>query len=170
MADLMLGALTLLASTSVSSSQNSGGTFLSQPVPLRVSPRAAVFQLKVAAAPSTSVSGGPSLDVYVQHSVDYLLAGPASSNFAATWDDVLHFTQVANGSGALGSIVAGVSFSAAASSSVYMHSAVTNTLAAGQIRNGPTGSAWRVSGAVAGAPAVASSSAYSISVVAQVYQ
>lgn len=167
MADFMTGAMTLLASGSVSSSQNSGGTFLGTPIPLKVVPRGATFQLKIAAAPASSVSGGPSLDVYIQHSVDYLLAGPASSNFAATWDDLLHFTQATVAATAVGSIIAAVAFGAAPSSSVSMHAAVTNTLAAGQIRNGPTGGAWRVSGVVAGASVAGSSSAYSIAVYAQ---
>lgn len=154
-----LAPLNLLPSTTASSS---GGTGTGTPVVLTAIPKSAAFQLNVTAAPSTS---GGTLDVYVQHSVDYLAAGPASSNFAATWDDFLHFAQVG---GTVAAQIAGWQGETAPSSSLAMHTAVAASLAAGQIRQGPTGAAWRVQYVVTGGVLVASSSAYTFSVRANI--
>lgn len=154
-----LAPLTLLAPLTASSS---AGTGTSTPIVLTSVPKSGAFQLNVTIAPTTS---GGTLDVYVQHSVDYIAAGPASSNFAATWDDFIHFNQVG---GTVAAQIAGWQGESAPSSSLGLHTAAIASLAAGQVRNGPTGTAWRVQYVVTGGVLVASSSAYTFSVRANV--
>ena len=158
--DTMLTPFTLI-SGSVSSSQNAAGSGNGSSVKWPMSLVGAALQLKVTAAPSTSAA---TLDVYVQHAVD-TIAGSSS-----TYDDFIHFTQVGGTVSAVGSQLASWLRTTVPSSSLNMHTPATLTLAAGQIRHGPTGDTWRVSYVVTNGGAAASSSAYAFSVVVQPYR
>ncbi len=147
-----LAPLTLLAPGAYSSSQSGLGT----PVVLTAAPKSAAFQLNVTTAPSTS---GGTLDVYLQHSVDYLAAGPASRSRTA---------GMGTAAGAVAAQIAGWQGDAAPSSSLAMHTTAAASLAAGTVRHGPTGVAWRVQYAITGGVLVASSSAYTFSVRANI--
>lgn len=143
-------SLTLLASGTYSSSMSGIGPTLAPYAPIR-----GVFQLDVAAAPSTS-SATATLDVYLTHSID-----------SSTYDAFLHFPQVGNGASAVSKTIASWNGLVAASSSQNMHTASPTTLSAGYVINGAVGSLWRVSYVIANGP---SASAYSFSVKGNVYQ
>lgn len=147
---------------------SSAGTYTSAPIVHRHSPVGATFGVKVDAAPSSSAYSGATLDVYLQHSVDYLLAGPSSSNFAATWDDFAHVAHY-DASGARTSSVCTWTYGVAQGSSVNPRLAATKTLAGGVVYNGPTGAAWRAQMVIDGtSPGIPSSSAWKVGVYAQV--
>lgn len=152
-------ALSLIAAGGYSSS---AGNVVGAPVTLRNVPAVAAFELRILAAPTSSGYSGATLDVYVQHSIDYLLAGAASSNFAASWDDFIHFPQQTAGSGAATQI-AGWNGLAAPQSSMNFHSAASASLAVGQVIHGPTGRSWRALAAIGGT----SSSQWRIQVIVQ---
>lgn len=147
---------------------SSAGTITGTPVTFSIAPNYASALVRVTQAPTSSDSATATLDVFLQHSVNYSLAGPSSSNGAAIWDDFLHFPQIASGSVATRSAIAAWSANVAPSSSLNMHAPVMATLAAGQVINGATGDAWRVQAVVGGtSPVAASSSAWTFSVVVQ---
>lgn len=148
---------------------SSAGTYTSVPMVHRHSPVGAVFSVKVDTAPSSSAYGSATLDVYVQHSADYLLAGPSSSNFTATWDDFAHIAHFDNASGARTSSVCSWLYATAQGSSINPRTAATATLGSGTVYNGPTGAAWRAQMVINGnVPSVPSSSAWKVGVFAQV--
>lgn len=147
---------------------SSAGTITGTPVVWRNAPWFASVEARIAVAPTSS--NAVTLDVYVQHSVDYLLAGPASSNFAANWDDFMHLPQITGGAGGVSQIGAWTA-NVAPSSSLNMHAVAKASLAAGQVIHGPLGAAWRVQAVIAGtSPVAASSSAWNFQVVAQGYE
>lgn len=153
MADKSPSQVTLFSGVA-SSSQTGLGSSVTLPVMLS----GAALQCKVTQAPSTSAFATATLDVWLQHSVD-----------GTTFDDFVHFTQIAGGATAVASQIASWNGTIAASSSLNMHAAASKTLAAGQLRHGPIGRIIRVGYTVANSDVAASSSAYTFSVIAQPY-
>ena len=164
MSDTLAQAAVLLPSSAQSSSN---GTITGNVATWRSIPWFASCEVGVSIAPSSSGNATATLDVYLQHSVDYLLAGASSSNFSATWDDFLHFPQIL--SGPAKAQIACWTANVAPSSSMNTHTAATLSLAAGQVLNGALGGSWRTQAVIANAPTAGSSSQWTFQVLVQPY-
>lgn len=120
--------------------------------------RSAIFQLTVA---QLSASSSHFLDVYASHSVDG----------GVTYDDFVHFNQIA-GKVATATQIAqwvrdAVASSSAASNIQTVRTPATQTLAAGSVLQGPLGATWRGFATVTGA---SSSQPWKLTLTAQVAQ
>jgi hypothetical protein len=132
----MAGALTLLASTTVTTT----GSATAAIVPDVSKAKAALFFLDVTAA---ATEAGDTLDVYIQHSPDG----------GTTYDDFVHFTQ-ATGTGTIQALAQWTAYSAvpetemrAPQDAVLAAGAVAPqdaVLAAGAVVQGPVGDDWRI--------------------------
>lgn len=163
MADVMLPVVTFVTSGTYSSSS---GTNTGTPVALTESLGSAEFMVRVTNAPSSSAFPTNTLDVYLQHSVDYVSLGSS----VATWDDFLHFPQMTAGAlpkSSVGSWNGKVS----GSSNTIMHTVGTAALAANTVINGAVGSAFRAQAVIASsAGTLPSSSGWQFSVIGQFYR
>ncbi len=168
MADVLFPAAVIMASGQYSSS---GGTITGPVLTLSAPVWFAEFGVMITVAPSTSYATG-SLDVYLQHSIDYAIQKASSTPANATWDDFLHFPQITcaststRGNSSFGSWTSNIN----ASSSMNFHLASTGTLGAGQVINGAIGGSIRAQAVIANAPTVPSSSAWTFSVLGQFYK
>jgi hypothetical protein len=120
----MAGALTLLASTTVTTT----GSATAAIVPDVSKAKAALFFLDVTAA---ATEAGDTLDVYIQHSPDG----------GTTYDDFVHFTQ-ATGTGTIQALAQWTAYSAVPETE--MRAPQDAALAAGAVVQGPVGDDWRI--------------------------
>lgn len=127
-------------------------------VTLTATYRTAVFQLTVA---QTSPSSSHLLDVYASHSVDG----------GVTFDDFVHFNQIAGKVTSATQIAQWVRDSVASSSAVSNVQTVrtpsTQSISAGLVLQGPVGATWRGFATVSGA---SSSQPWKLTLTAQVAQ
>ena len=120
--------------------------------------RTAIFQLTVS---QLSPSSSHLLDVYASHSVDG----------GVTYDDFVHFNQIAGKVASATQIAQWVRDSVSSSSTAgniqTVRTPVTQTLAAGSVLQGPVGATWRGFAIVTGA---SSSQPWKLTLTAQVAQ